>query len=174
MDARKTSYGSDAHGLAEMIGLGAGGDCDEDMTPTEVREERLGRALRATQPPTPAQARELSLLAGRLRDAMPLAGRPVGDVLLDPQAELTVLTEIKEHGKADAAAADSEIDRDVGLTVYFAAIAGAILFHGERITSYSYAALADAFSRLVNKRWMHPELARHFAKARRRCKRKAR
>jgi len=40
------------------------------------------------------------------------------------------------------------------------------------ITSYSFGALADAFAALVDKQWMNPKLARHFAKARKACRKK--
>ena len=173
MSSRKSTYGSDPAGLAEMLGMGADDD-SPDMTPNEAREDLLGRRLKGTLPLTQKQADELAVLVGELRERLPMKGRALGEALLDEETEPAVLAVIKEHGKALSQAAGCEVERDVGLAIYYAAIAGAILFHDERITSYPYSALADAFSRLIDKRWMDPKLARHFAKARRKCRRNAR
>ncbi|HET6496043.1 MAG TPA: hypothetical protein VFH61_11855 [Thermoleophilia bacterium] len=173
MNSKDTTWGSDPERLAEMVGMGAGADC-QDLRPDEAREDLLGRQLRATLPLTQKEADELAVFVGEMRDRLPLQGRALGEVLLDEETELGILSAIKEHGKVLSQSTDSEAERDVGLTIYFAAIAGAILFHDHRITSYSYAALADAFERLVHKRWMNPKLARHFAKARAKCRKMAR
>jgi len=66
--------------------------------------------------------------------------------------------DFKEVGDADA--------------IYFGAIASALLFHDTKITSYSYPSLAESFKTMTEKRWMAPELARHFSKARNLCKKK--
>jgi hypothetical protein len=168
----RTTYGSDPQAMAKMLAMGAEAD-PGDLTPQEAKEDLLARRLRGPLPLTQEQAAELAAVVGELRERLPQHGRALGEVLLDEAAELKVLAGIKEHGKAMSQATDSQVQRDVGLTIYFAAIASAVLFHGERITTYSYAALADAFGRLVDKRWMAPTLARHFAKARRACKRNA-
>ena len=173
MDAKKTSYGSDARGLAEMIGMGTGGR-DEEMIPAEARESYLAQQLGSTLPLTREQAAKLADVAMQFREGLPLGGRAVGEALLDERTELAELVEIKEHGKAMSVSGETEIERDAGLAIYYAAIASALLYHGTRITAYSYAALVDAFGRLIDKRWMDPKLARHLAKARKKCKRKAR
>lgn len=173
MNAKDTSFGSDPAGLASFVQMGAEAAGDDDMTAAEAKEDLLRRRLLGTLPPGTKQAHELAVLAGQLREAMPLGGRALGEVLLDEQTEGPVLRRIKEYGKRLSVATDSPVERDVGLTVYYAAIASAVLFRGERITTYSYADLAEAFDRLVKKRWMNPPLARHFSKARNRCKKKA-
>jgi len=159
--------------LAEAFGVSMEEGRPGDATRIEVKEEALRQELSGILPIARDQLRELSALAARFRDALPLGGQALGEVILDADTELAVLAKIKEHGKELSTATDSEVERDVGLTVYFAALAGALLYHGERITSYSYAAMADAFNRLAAKRWMEPRLARHFSKAARECKERA-
>ena len=174
MSSKKSTYGSDPAGLAEMLGMGAGGRQDEHMTSTEAREDYLARQLRSTLPLTREQAAKLADVAMQFRQGLPLGGRAVGEALLDEQTQLAELTQIKEHGKAMSVSGETEVERDGGLAIYFAAIASALLHHDTRITTYSYAALVDGFGRLIDKRWMDPKLARHFAKARKLCKKRVR
>jgi len=171
MNAKETTFGTDPQRMADMLGMGTGGDSD-DLTPDEAKEELLGMRLRGSLPLTQTQANDLAAIAGEFRDRLPLQGRALGDVILDEETELNILVEIKEYGKALSTATESDVEREVGLTVYYAAIASAILFCKQAITSYSTGTLADAFGTLVDKRWMNPKLARHFAKARKACRRK--
>lgn len=171
MNARKTTFGTDPQRLADMLGMGAGADSG-DLTPDEAREELLGRRLAGSLPLSQKQAADLAVFVGALREQLPLQGRALGEVILDEDTELDVLVEIKEYGKVLSTATESAADRDVGLTIYYAAIASAVLFYGQAITSRSANALAEAFGALVDKRWMNPKLARHFAKARKACGKK--
>jgi len=168
MSSEKTTHGHDPENIAAMLRMGTEADEAGEMSSSEVKEELLGRMLRATLPPTRQQVHELSVLVGQFRDRLPLRGRALGEALLDEETELDKLVEIKEHGK-ELSRDRAEAERDTALTVYYGAIASAIVFHGQRITSYSYAALADAFGQLVEKRWMAPKLARLFSKARKAC-----
>ena len=171
MDAKKTTFGADPQRMADMLGTGTEAD-SADLTPDEVKEELLGMRLAGSLPLTQKQANDLAVLMGEFRKHLPLQGRSLGEVILDEETELDVLSEIKEYGKSLSTAPESEVDRDIGLTIYYAAIASVILFHNQRITSYSFGALAEAFETLIDKRWMNPKLARHLAKARTACRKK--
>jgi len=171
MSAKKTTYGSDPQRMADMLAMGTETD-SADLTPDEAREELLGMRLAGSLPPTEKQANDLAVIAGEFRKCLPLQGRALGEVILDEETELDILVEIKEYGKSLSTANESEADRDVGLTIYYAAIASAILFYRKTITSYSPNALAEAFETLIDKRWMNPKFARLFAKARKACRKK--
>ena len=151
--------------------MGTGADsCD--LTPDEAREDLLGRRLGGSLPLTTIQAADLAELAGEFRERLPLQGRALGEVILDDETELDALVEIKRYGKALSTATESEVERDIGLTIYYAAIASAILFCGQAITTRSPKALADVLGTLIDKRWLNPKLARHLAKARKVCEKK--
>ena len=92
--------------------------------------------------------------------------------MLDEATELRVLKRVKDYGKQLASREDSDVEHAVSITIYFAAIASALLFCDHKITSYTYPALGEAFGTLIDKPWMTPELARHFSKARKLCKKK--
>ncbi len=166
---KKTTRAGRPERLADLLHIGLEAEPPGPAHPDEQKESLLRARLAGTLPLEKAAVDALPVLAGQL---LPLGSGSVGRALLDADTPLEVLRKIKDYGKQLAAANDCEAEHGAAITIYFAAIAGAILFHDERITSYPYAALADAFSRLVEKRWMDPKLARHFAKAGRKCRKK--
>jgi len=64
----------------------------------------------------------------------------------------------------------SEARKAIATTIYYAAIAGALLYHDKKITAYSYQELGKSLSRLAGKEWMTPELTEMFSHARNVCK----
>jgi hypothetical protein len=139
-------------------------------SPTEAKEHLLRAALAGYLPAENEVLKVLPALAGQLHL---LGCRPLGESLLDPGMPLEVLKAIKDHGKRQAKAAKNAKNRaehTVAVTIYFAAIAGALRFHGRKITSYSWAALAEHFGALTEKPWMAPELVGHFVAARDLCR----
>jgi hypothetical protein len=171
MNAKKSTFGTDPQRMADMLGEGSGAD-PGDLTPDEAREDQLSKRLVRSLPLTETQANDLAAIAGEFRQRLPLQGRALLEVILDEETELEVFVKIKEYGKALSTATESEVDRDVGLTIYYAAIASAILYSDQAITSYSFGAIADAFGTLIDKPWMYPKLAWHFAKAGNVCRKK--
>jgi len=137
----------------------------DNPTPDEAREELLGRRLAESLPSTEEQEADPATAAV---ESWPL-GETILDAILDEETVLSILIEIKEHGKSLSTATDSEVDRDVGLTIYYAAIASAILFHRQAITTYSFDIVAHEFEGWCKERWMNPKLAIHFTEARKAC-----
>ena len=167
MGKHMTTCGSDPEGLAELLGMGVGAD--------ENTEESVAELLRATfAAPLPFEAateHDPPLSMGELfRDLMPMGGPSLCEVLLDGNTELAVIEKIKKHGKKLARRAEPL--KSVGVAIYYAAIASALLFYGKRITSYSYAYLGDSFAD-VDSDWMSPGLASHISRALQVCRERA-
>lgn len=102
---------------------------------------------------------EVALASGRVpRGIASRKGRSIGESLLDPTTPVAVLKEIKECYQRLARDGECESDRRVATAIYFCAIASALIFHGERITSYSSEDLADAVRKLCDKAWIDPDL----------------
>jgi len=98
-----------------------------------------------------------------------LAGQPIGDLLQDPTTNITTIERIKQYTKESGTSADSEDKREIFLTIYYAAIASALLFHNEKITQHSYEDLEQFFSSLSKKDWILNELVSLYTRAREYC-----
>jgi hypothetical protein len=105
------------------------------------------------------------------REMLPLSGQPLGTILLNPPADREVLVALKNYGKRRAMlAGTSTAEYDAVLTLYFAAIASALVFRGENISAHSHVTLAAAFDTLSAKPWMVPELTDLLARAQAVCR----
>ncbi len=92
-------------------------------------------------------------------------GRSVGDYLLDASTSLLVLKEIKEHHREVAHTSRSQAERQVATAIYFAAIAAALVFRHEKITSYSNNEVGKAIDRLSIESWIPLEIRDLFTRA---------
>ena len=120
-----------------------------------------------------AVADDLQVIFERLLHHLsPLRGKTLGDAILEEETDLQTVKMIKDYGKKLAGRKHSGIEHDIAVTIYFAAIASALLFHSKRITSYAYKDLARDFEMLMNKPWMAPEIATHLSRAKKRCRKK--
>jgi len=127
----------------------------------------LRERLRSPIPVERIAVESLQEALGRVsREVLPLAGVPVGELLLDPCAEVTTLVTLKNCAKKLAARLDQpSAEYDAMVTIYFAAIASALVFHRRTISTHSPETLAQAFRRLKGQPWMAWELAELFTKA---------
>ena len=115
----------------------------------------------------------LLIRMGKMGYGMQLfAGKSLGDVLLDAKTDTGVLQPTKTDGKMLTLTADSEKESAVAVTIYYAAIAGALVHHKEKISSSSYDMLDKSFSLLLSKKWLTPELRNMFSIARTICQTK--
>ena len=159
--------------LAELLKLG--GDhqlpddpAAQDQLTAELLRERLADPL----PLDTTVLAGLPAMAGGIRPA-PGQGRTLGEALLDPATSLETIRRVKNYAKDLGRREQNRPGRGpehaAALAVYYAAIAGALVFRDERITSHSREALIDSFGSLIDKPWMVPELAELFEKARGAC-----
>jgi hypothetical protein len=172
MDDKESTFGASVKGLHGLLGVGVGKDVPQDAASVDKAAGELLRArLEGTLPLDTAVVDALPAILGKLQgELLPLAGRPLGEVLLDADTELSAIKSIKDYGKKLAARRDSEADHSAAIAIYFAAIASALLFHGEKITSYGYEHLQGSFNELIEDTWIPAELSRHFSKACRMCR----
>jgi hypothetical protein len=114
-------------------------------------------------PPTAADA--TSVLAHVYREISSQAGHSIKKCLLDPKTPISVLTAIKDRHQRTAKKCPSEADQRVATVVYFGAIASALIFHHEKVTSYSNARLQQALGKLLDRPWIDPEVKGLLGKA---------
>ena len=173
MEDDPTVFGAPPGRLAKLLHVGVDTQQDHQIPPDELKEDLL-KARLAGAMLDQNTVDDLQAVWGRLRtQLLPMAGRPLGEALLDETTRLDDIRGIKRYGKDLAERNGSGAEHAVAIAIYYAAIASALLFHGLKITSHSYADLADAMATLVDKRWIPAELARHFAKARKLCNERA-
>jgi hypothetical protein len=171
MDRESTSFGLSPEKVARMLQIGS--DCHE-TEPASDWERNTAELLRDHLAQSFPSARPLALpipwLAGL--PCLPKALLPwetIGDLLREPQTPTSLLKKLKQHGKDLFSNATGKPQRDVGLVIYYGAIAHALLFHDVLITRFDYAELRKSFATLVKKQWMFPELRVLFTKARDYC-----
>jgi hypothetical protein len=101
--------------------------------------------------------------------AADFAARSACDLLADGRTPLSLLNAFKLIGKQISYTKTCETESAVGVTLYYGAIAAAVLHHHTKITRSGYDKLADAFDALTAKKWMAPDLKDLFAEASGHC-----
>ena len=81
-------------------------------------------------------------------------GPSIREVLLNPKTDVATLQKIKDYAKTLGQDAGSEVEKDIFLALYFAAIAAAMAFHREHITEHTDADLAQFFAYYVSAEWV--------------------
>ena len=85
-------------------------------------------------------------------------------LLLDSESDIKTIKKLRRYAKNVASRA-VEPERSLALSVYFGAIANALLFHNTKITTYSYKAMEASFSKLLDKDCVPEELFSLFTRA---------
>lgn len=96
----------------------------------------------------------------------------IGDLLWNHKTTTSVLKRLKKFGRSLFSKGKIASQRDVGLAIYYSAIANALIFHDVRITRLSYLDLHRSFIDLADKEWMSPQLQSLFRRAHEYCKAK--
>ncbi len=159
--------------LAQLFQLASEASLGADQE-AELRGDS-GRAFHdsASRPlPMAADALDmLPVLFGKLREALlPCGGRPMGDLVLDAGTDVAALRRIKDHAKHLSRQPQSKTARNAAVALYYAAIASALVYHGQRISSYGQAELAHSFESLEGKSWLPETFRGLFGRAVRLCR----
>ncbi len=89
----------------------------------------------------------------------------MSDLLLDSETDLAVFKVLKDYSKELARPGNTEARQAAATVIYYAAIASALLFHGEEATQQSYVKLHETFGDLEEKKWVPPQLKNLFRDA---------
>lgn len=134
----------------------------------EQRGDLLCDILRHPLPPD-GQAEPADVAEQSCVPFQSIAGPPLRELLLDPKTDVVVLRKIKEYAKTMGKKAGTDVEKDVFLAIYLAAIAAARLFYADRITEHSDANLTRFFEFFGRQPWMPTVLVGLFRKARSSC-----
>lgn len=102
-------------------------------------------------------------------DTRALAGQTLGEILFSPQSDIHLLQVVKDCAKVMSSSLDSKVETALATTIYYAALASALVHHDRMMTQHSYETLGESLTLLIEKHWMAPELMTLFAQARSMC-----
>ena len=171
---KETTYGLSPEQLARLLEMGLNKEDDRQSgKDSSTRADVLEKMLTSDLSLDPAVPESLPAVLKRPCEELPGAtGRTLGQLLLNPQCDLGILRTLKDYGKALSGASHPEAEQAAAVVIYYAAIASALLFHGQRITQHSWGKLRDAYAQLNRKSWITAELKELFQKARVLCQQK--
>ncbi|UCF15778.1 MAG: hypothetical protein JSW59_20475 [Phycisphaerales bacterium] len=178
MEDEPTTFGLSHKKLARLWKVGDDTPADQGEPTGDQERAELLRDRLAEHPPLDQTATRAlpETLSHVLEKFAPFTGCSVGTLLLDPDTDPSVIWQIKDKYREIAESYPSEQERQVATTVYYAAIASALLFHEEslfrenRITTFSYSELEEHFSQLLDINWLTPDLASLFDRVRAICR----
>jgi hypothetical protein len=166
-----TNSGLSPRQLARLLATGVEG-VQEQKNPGSNRspEEILRKMLSGELPLDAAIPDSLPVVLNWPSDqVLAAAGRSMSDLLLNSSTDLTVLKTLKDYAKELARRREPEAKQAAATVLYYAAIAGALVFHEQRITEHSYRKLYEAYDELEGTQWIPRELKDLFKKARTVC-----
>ena len=79
---------------------------------------------------------------------------------------------IKDYGRKLSNKADSDAEHHIANTIYYAAIAHALVYHNIMITSHSYEDLTKSYGRLSKENWLPDNLLNLFKQSLKYCRAK--
>lgn len=94
-------------------------------------------------------------------------------IINNDKAELDLLIKIKDYFKTLLSTSRNETEHQIYTSIYYAAIASALLHHQERISSYSFEKLAVNYERLIKEVWLPEYILELYRKAQIYCRQKA-
>jgi hypothetical protein len=101
-----------------------------------------------------------------------LAGEPIGKLLQDPTTDVSIIRMTKDYGRKLSAGAKSEAEHHTANTIYYAAIAHALVHHNQKISKLSYEDLRESFCQLSREDWIPKNLRDLFSRASEYCEAK--
>jgi hypothetical protein len=171
MNKKSKTFGLDPRKLADLLLVGSDtkqpeGQVTPDQERSELLRDRLGEAmpLDSSVPGTvPISPNSLCQALGVL------GGKPIMELLQNPESDISLIECIKRYNHRLSKCTKSKAERDVAITLYYAAIACALVFHKKKITTFSFETLGHSFSSLVGKPWISTQLVVLFKEARKVC-----
>ena len=171
MSKESTTFGLSSKKIVELLHIGAEEhDYEKNMSEQQEKAELLASRLAEPLMLDPSVTKLLPAIPSLLSGAMDISGgEPIRTLLLNPESTISVLRKVKNYNNKLSRRAESCIERDVAVILYYGAIASALVFHNKRISRFFYKSLERSFSSLIGKTWITTELTTLFAEALKIC-----
>ena len=163
----ETTYGMSPEQIARLLAIGLETADDEDdlgdsRTTAEILRDMLQSKLRLD----PTIPDSLPAVLNRpCENLLPAVDQAVSELLLSSETDATIIEALKDYGKELVRRRGPEAETGAATSVYYAAIANALVFHQHKITQHTYARLQEAFLDLEKKQWIPSDLRGLFKKA---------
>ncbi len=165
MDRESKAFGLSPNKVVDLLRIGS------DTKPTScdsMREkgELLCNRLNGTLPVSFSSSRKLTQKQSKMKLMIDtLSAVPVGELLQNPETDINLLKQTKDYGRKLSEQARTESEHHTANVIYYAAIASALIFHDQRITSFSSKDLENSFTFLGKAEWIPSYLTDLFRKA---------
>jgi len=175
MTKHPTTFGLDPQKLGKLLALSQRDSKEqEDVDIDQQKGQIIRDYLSDIQPLTSEVIETLPTLVQQMYKKMPrLEGQSIESLLLSTNTQLNDLELVKNFAKQQVNSAQDEIEYEVTSVVYYAAISAALVYHQQKITSFSYEKLKDLLLTLVGKKWIPTELIHILEQAHKMCKKQA-
>lgn len=170
---KKSTFGLTPAQLGRLLAVSArAADSADAMAEDQAREMLLQEYLSRRLSEEPLLAKILLQQTCRpVAEIQLLLERTMKATLLDPRCDLAFLQAIKDHNKRLSAMIASGPQTLMTATLYYAAVAAALVYHNQRISRYTIENLAERFSALTQRSWIDGELRDLFLHAAAVCRR---
>ena len=168
MKEEQTTFGASLKKVVKLLNIGA----DTYRTPHDIGQQKadlLSDRLSDTLPLYFQEKRPSNKLKRLGQTIAALAGEPVGKLLRDSKTDPAIIRMTKDYGRRLSVNAESEAEHHTANTIYYAAIAHALVYHSLKITRYSYEDLQGSFIQLSRQDWIPGNLCGLFRKASEHC-----
>ena len=165
MKKKPTTYGLHPEKVVELLSIGRDVSSDEenaDQDKSDLLNEQLNQAIPTFIPDEAKDARNLSSLGHTIAI---LSGEPMGKLLKESKTDIILIKMIKDYARKLSGNTESQDEKYAYNTLYYAAIAHALVFQNQKITSSSYKELNYSFSHLKEDDWIPEDLLALFQKA---------
>lgn len=173
MDNESQDFSLTQEQKSRLLSLGLNsGSHEMDKDEAEQKTDILYEILYSSLPVDPSVVNSLPpVVKGLSSKLRSLAGHTIGELLQNPKTDISTLRKIKNYAKDSGTSSNSEVENDVFLVVYYAAIASAVVFNHKKITQHSYKDLEQYFSSFTQKDWVLDEIKGLFHGAQKHCRR---
>ena len=154
---KESTFGLRLDQMASLFSMGI-----SELDPSDENGERERMAALLQEQLASALVRHsllfdtlMMMLDQQGHDTCALAGGSLGEVLLSPRSDIGLLRGIKECSKNLSERLNSHAESALATTLYFAALASALVHHDRKITQHSYEKLDESFALLIEKKRIH-------------------
>lgn len=168
MNNRETKHGLGPRQLADLLSIGL----DKNLSGNHVMNsddeiKRFFQLLLKRKIPMEAGIMDAIMLF--LREdkvySNQIINHSLGELLTNAKTEIGLLKTIKDYSKKIYQSTVSKGENSIAIAIYYAAIAGGLVYHDTKISEHNYNALKSAFSNLMQRPWITAEIKHLFSRA---------